>query len=76
MLDLTPKKLVTDYLLQSVNFDKATTLADRIYELDDAFETIPDNVLEAFEEISSHELWEIIGKVATEGKKRSKQGLK
>ncbi|MFF2531300.1 hypothetical protein ACFVS2_20570 [Brevibacillus sp. NPDC058079] len=64
-------KVVLDYLMENTPFTAKGSFIDRIMEIEGAYETIPDEVIDAYEELSKYELWEIIRKVAVEGKRRN-----
>ncbi|MFB0831515.1 hypothetical protein ACEU2D_18170 [Brevibacillus laterosporus] len=64
--------LVKKFLFENTNFQDKTSFHYPIMELAEAFETIPEDVYEAYEELTEYEMWEIIRKMAIEGKKRAK----
>ncbi|WP_256975400.1 MULTISPECIES: hypothetical protein [Paenibacillus] len=63
--------VVKNFLFDNTNFNEKKSFHDRIMELAEAYETIPEDVYEAFEELTEYEMWEIIRKMAVEGKKRT-----
>ncbi|WP_339304345.1 hypothetical protein NST33_17950 [Paenibacillus sp. FSL L8-0435] len=64
--------IVLNYLMEQTSFTAKTSLVDRIQEINELYETVPDEVLDSYEELTEYELWEIIRKLAVEGKKRNK----
>ncbi|WP_010500000.1 hypothetical protein [Paenibacillus elgii] len=65
-------KLVSRFLMQNTNFTEKSSFFDRLNEIIESYETVPDDVFEAYEEISEYELWEIIRKLAVKGKQLTK----
>jgi uncharacterized protein (UPF0335 family) len=64
-------KTVLGYLLEHTAFDRKESFLDRIMEMNESYETIPEEVMDAYEELSEYEFWEVIRKVAVEGKRRN-----
>lgn len=64
----SPSKVVADYLMNCVDLSNPETLIDRIQEINEAYETVPEEVMDAKDELSSKEWWEIIRKIAVRGK--------
>ncbi|MCY9738127.1 hypothetical protein M5X17_31030 [Paenibacillus alvei] len=67
---MKPSKIVIDHLLKNTNFTDKYSFHDSLMELAEAFESIPENVYEAYEKLTEYEMWEIVRKLAVEGKKR------
>lgn len=67
----SPSKIVLKYLMDCVNFDNTDTMIDRVQEISEGYETVPDSVLDAYQELSSQDKWEIIRKIAVKGKGHS-----
>lgn len=53
-------KLVSRFLMQHTNFTEKSSFFDLLNEIIESYETVPDDVFEAYEEISEYELWEIL----------------
>ncbi|MFF0828823.1 hypothetical protein ACFYU8_18640 [Brevibacillus sp. NPDC003359] len=66
-----PAKVVLDYLMENTPFVVKNSFVSRIVEIDEAYDTIPEDIIDAYEELSEYELWEIIRKIAVEGKRRN-----
>ncbi|PZT57373.1 hypothetical protein [Paenibacillus silvae] len=66
------RKIVLDYLMQETAFTEAQSFVDRIQEINESFETVPEEVIDSYGELNEYELWEIIRKLACEGKRRNK----
>lgn len=69
---MKPTEVVKKFLFENTNFKDKASFHDRIMELAEAFETIPEDVYEAYEELTEYEMWEIIRKLAVEGKKSTR----
>ncbi|MCW3793854.1 hypothetical protein OM416_19870 [Paenibacillus sp. LS1] len=66
-------KIVLDYLMTETPFTVKQSFIDRLHEINEGFETVPEEVIDAYQELTNYELWEIIRKVACEGKRRNKE---
>jgi L-rhamnose isomerase len=69
---LKSSKIVLDYLIETTNFEEKESFVDRLTELAESYESIPEKVHEAYQTLTEYEMWEIIRKLAVEGKRRSK----
>ncbi len=69
------KKAVLAYLLDNCNLKNKSNSLDRLYELvTDEYEEASNEVREAYRQLTAHEYWEVIRKLAVEGKKQSVEG--
>ncbi|MCR8641474.1 hypothetical protein NV379_02280 [Paenibacillus sp. N1-5-1-14] len=59
------------FLFESTNFESKESFHDRLDELAEAYETIPEDVADAYDQLTEYEMWEIIRKMAVEGKRRT-----
>lgn len=66
-------KIVLNYLMDETTFTAKQSFIDRLHEINEGFETVPEEVIDAYQELTNYELWEIIRKVACEGKRRNKE---
>lgn len=64
-------KIVLEYLMENTAFNAKGSFMDRVNEIEEAYETIPYNVMDAYEELTEYQMWEIIRKLAVEDKKRN-----
>ncbi|MFC8685947.1 hypothetical protein [Brevibacillus porteri] len=69
---MKPINLVKRFLFENTNFEDKSCFHERLMEIAEAYETIPEDVYDAYEELTEYEMWEIIRKMAVEGKKRTK----
>lgn len=66
------RKVVLDYLMNETPFTVKQGFVDRLHEISEGYETVPEEVIDAYQELTNYELWEIIRKVASEGKRLNK----
>ncbi|MDY8021138.1 hypothetical protein [Paenibacillus polymyxa] len=66
------KAVVLKYLMDETPFTEKLSFVDRIQEINESHETVPEEVLESYGELTEYEVWELIRKVAVEGKRRTK----
>ncbi len=61
------KQIITEYLMSSVEFSSKDQWVEVFYEITETFENAPENVIEAFQELSEYQMWEIVRNLAVEG---------
>ncbi|ELK39060.1 hypothetical protein RI662_10635 [Brevibacillus agri] len=70
-----PSKVVLEYLLEESNLNCKASFVERIGEITESYETVPEEVADAYEQLTVNEFWEIIRKIAVEGKRRTNHNL-
>ena len=64
------KKIVLDYLDSSIVYKNPSQWIDVFQEIASGeFSEVPQGVVEAFQKLSAHEVWEIVSNIASKGKK-------
>ncbi len=69
------KKAVLAYLLDNCNLKNKSNSLDGLYELvTDEYEDASNEVRKAYQKLTTYDYWEVIRKLAIEGKKQSAEG--
>lgn len=63
----TAKNVIKKYLQENDCTSSVSILLDRLKEVDEAYETVPVAVIDAYEELSEKEKWEIVGEICSNG---------
>lgn len=64
--------MVLSYLIENTNFTEKQSFTDPIHEINYGYENVPEEIADAYEELTEYEMWEVIRKIAVEGKRRTK----
>lgn len=65
------KIIVLHYLAEHVGLNGKLQLPDVLEEISQGMESVPQEVIEAYEALSDYDFWEIVRQVAVQGKSRS-----
>lgn len=66
------RKIVLDYLMEETPFTAKQSFVDRIQEINEGYDEVPEEVIDSYRELNEYEVWEIIRKIACEGKRQNK----
>lgn len=61
-------KIVLNYLLDNGSVGSVGIFVDRLIEIAESYETVPEEVLEAYGKLSETEKWEVVEQVVIKGK--------
>jgi hypothetical protein len=70
IVDMKTSSIVLKYLRSNIDYSNPNSLIDWVQEMSEGYDTVPEKVNDAFNELDSQELWEIIRKIAAEAKKK------
>jgi hypothetical protein len=60
--------VVMSYLQENDSTTSVEIFMDRFHEVIEAYETVPENVLEAYEQLSDLEKWDILEQIGVRGR--------
>lgn len=67
------KMVLINYLIENINFNSKISWVDAFHHIAENYETVPDEILTAYEDISEYEMWDIVRLLAVKGKKQTKE---